>query len=60
MRYGFTWQHYYGTVLFVDGPGDEGECTSLNPDTAAALKGMVIEFIAMMWMSNEQQPGGGA
>lgn len=49
LRYGFTWQYYHGTVLFAGGPDENGEMTSLNPDTATALKGMVIEFISLMW-----------
>lgn len=53
LRYGFNWQYYHGTVLFLGGPDAEGDCTSLNPDTATALKGMIIEFIALMWTSNE-------
>lgn len=50
LRYGFNWQYYHGTVLFLGGPDAEGDCTSLNPDTTTALKGMVIEFISAMWM----------
>lgn len=48
LRYGFNWQCYHGTVLFLGGPDAEGDCTSLNPDSATALKGMVIEFISLM------------
>lgn len=34
--------------------------TSLNPDTATAPNGIVMEFISLMWMGNEQNPYEGA
>lgn len=49
LRYGFTWQHYHGTVLIMGGLDEDGDSTSLNPDTTTALKGMIIEFISLMW-----------